>query len=442
MSYTINLTNGATLCTIPDGTLNSSAASTLTLIGKNYAGYGQYLDDNFVRSLENSSLGTAPGSPLVGQLWWDSTNKVMKVYPAAGASWKAVGAATSSTTAPAANVSGVGDLWFDTTNQQLKIYNGSQYGVVGPPYSSSQGISGAIPVTLFDAGGNSHTALATYVGNTVVAVTSSDPTYTPVPGIPGFANLNPGTTMASSITNAGGATSNTVYLWGTATNALNLGGVPASQYITASGSNTANVTLNKLNTLGDIGCGGNLTVAGTSGFTGAVTMSSTLGVTGNITTAANVNASGMTVTNNAYIGQNLQIAVSLGVGPSGTAPYSTVAGEIRASNNITGFYASDIKFKTNIQTIQGALSKVECIGGKTFDWTDEYVSTHGGDDGYYVTKSDFGVIAQDVQQVFPTAVRTREDGSLAVDYVKLAALAFAAINELNAKVDALAAKII
>jgi hypothetical protein len=124
---------------------------------------------------------------------------------------------------------------------------------------------------------------------------------------------------------------------------------------------------------------------------------------------------------------------TLGVGTA--AP--TTTGQIRASDNITAFYSSDKRLKENIQDIPDALSKVDCIGGKLFDWTDDYVSKHGGADGYFVQKSDFGVIAQDVEQVFPVAVRQKPDGTLAVDYEKLCALAFAAIKELKAEVDAL-----
>ena len=80
------------------------------------------------------------------------------------------------------------------------------------------------------------------------------------------------------------------------------------------------------------------------------------------------------------------------------------------------------------------------IGSKTFDWTDEYIASKGGEDGYFVQKSDFGVVAQDVQAVFPQAVRTREDGTLAVDYEKLGTLAFGAIIELAKRVEALEAK--
>lgn len=123
----------------------------------------------------------------------------------------------------------------------------------------------------------------------------------------------------------------------------------------------------------------------------------------------------------------------LGVG----TPASTLLGEIRAVGNITAFYSSDARLKENVQPIQNALGIVSAVGGKTFDWTDKYLLERGGADDYFVQKSDFGVIAQDVQAVFPLAVRERPDGTLAVDYEKLVAVAFAAIAELKAEVEAL-----
>jgi hypothetical protein len=141
-------------------------------------------------------------------------------------------------------------------------------------------------------------------------------------------------------------------------------------------------------------------------------------------------------TNFIFSGRGLQ-ATSFGVG---TAPSGTT-GEIRATNNITAYYSSDIKFKTNVRDIPNAIETVESIGGKLFDWNDEYIEEHGGEDGYFVQKEDFGVIAQDVQKVFPVAVRTRPDGSLAVDYEKLSALAFAAVAELSTRVKSLEARI-
>jgi hypothetical protein len=107
--------------------------------------------------------------------------------------------------------------------------------------------------------------------------------------------------------------------------------------------------------------------------------------------------------------------------------------------NVVAFYPSDIKFKENVRDIPDALATVNAIGGKLFDWTDAYLADKDVDP-YFSPKADFGFIAQDIQKVFPIAVRTREDGSLAVDYVKMAALAFAAIQQLTARLEALEAK--
>jgi hypothetical protein len=177
--------------------------------------------------------------------------------------------------------------------------------------------------------------------------------------------------------------------------------------------------------------GTNLSITNADGVSGNITIDAT--------TQAPVAGTGVTVVGTTVsIGQavattsNVQFN-SLGVGTAG----STTAGEIRATNQITAYYSSDKNLKENITDIPDALAKVNHIGGKLYDWTDEYISNHGGEDGYFVQKSDFGVIAQDVQEVFPVAVRSREDGTLAVDYQKLCALAFAAIKELNREVELL-----
>jgi hypothetical protein len=173
---------------------------------------------------------------------------------------------------------------------------------------------------------------------------------------------------------------------------------------------------------------GQLLIGNGSGFTLA-------GVTGTSNQIVVTNGSG-TITLSTPQAINTASSVQFGSFGVGTAASGTT-GEIRATNNVTAFYSSDRKFKENIKPIEGALDKVMAIGGKTFDWTDAYITEHGGEDGYFVNKADFGVIAQDVQAVFPQAVRTREDGSLAVDYEKLSALAFAAIKELSEKVEKL-----
>jgi len=118
--------------------------------------------------------------------------------------------------------------------------------------------------------------------------------------------------------------------------------------------------------------------------------------------------------------------------------------DIRASGEVIDYIPTDANNVENVTDIPNALDKVLAIGGKLFDWTDAHIdrrrspfetdSDDVGEDGYFIQKSDFGVIAQDVQEVFPQGVREKENGELAVDYRKLFALSFAAIKELNDKI--------
>ena len=107
MAYTINKTSGAILTTIADGTIDTT--SDLTLIGKNYAGYGELQNENYVKLLENFANTTAPGSPITGQLWMDTTNTHLKFYVSGAVGFKRLAALTSATSTPSNNVTG--DLW-------------------------------------------------------------------------------------------------------------------------------------------------------------------------------------------------------------------------------------------------------------------------------------------------------------------------------------------
>jgi len=168
----------------------------------------------------------------------------------------------------------------------------------------------------------------------------------------------------------------------------------------------------------------------TAALTGAFTKAINIGTGGTTSSTTTINMG--SATNGSTI-----IRGSLAVG-SVTA--STTDGAIFASNNVTAFATSDNKFKENVRDIPNALEKVETIGGKLFDWTAGYIESMGGEHSYFMRKSDAGVIAQDVEKAMPELVRTRSDGSLAVDYPKLVALAFAAIKELSEKVKTLEGK--
>lgn len=140
MAYTILNTDGTTLLLLADGQKNESATS-LTLVGKNYSAYGQDLNNNFVKLLANfaSTSGIPPRSPLKGQLWYDTTNKRLKVYDNG---FKVVSGVIISTSEPINLQSG--DLWFDSTKEQLNLYNAGVSYTVGPNYSVELGQTGLV----------------------------------------------------------------------------------------------------------------------------------------------------------------------------------------------------------------------------------------------------------------------------------------------------------
>jgi hypothetical protein len=217
---------------------------------------------------------------------------------------------------------------------------------------------------------------------------------------------------------------------GTASNVLTSNGSAwVSQAAGASGVSSFNTRTGAVTlTSSDVTTALTYTPASTNGSNATGTWG--ISISGNAATATT--ATTATTANALNTSNNYQVN-SIGVGTAG----SGTAGEIRATNNVTAFYSSDARLKENVHPIQNALDIVSAVGGKTFDWTDAYVAEHGGADDYFVRKSDFGVIAQDVQAVFPVAVRERGDGTLAVDYEKLVAVAFQAIKELKAEVEAL-----
>lgn len=166
----------------------------------------------------------------------------------------------------------------------------------------------------------------------------------------------------------------------------------------------------------------------------AATATTAAACSGNSATATT--ATTATTANALNTGNNYQVN-SLGVG----TPASGTAGEIRATNNITGYYSSDERLKRDIQVIDGALRKVQKLEGVTFSWSPEFIMDHGGIDGVFIKERNAGVIAQQVQQVLPEVVTKRDDGMLAVDYEKMVPLLIEAIKELANKVRVLEAKI-
>ena len=133
-----------------------------------------------------------------------------------------------------------------------------------------------------------------------------------------------------------------------------------------------------------------------------------------------------TTTNGAHIQNG-----GLGVGTDAGA----TDGQIRATDDITAFYSSDVALKENIHNIESPMDKVQQLNGVLFDWKEDYIKNNGGEDGYFVRKTDVGVIAQDVEKVLPEVVGTRPNGVKAVKYDRLCALLIECVKDLQSQVN-------
>ena len=191
MAYIINRTDGTAIATITDGTSDNS--TSVTLFGKSFSGFGEGLNENLVKLLENSASTSAPSAPLRGELWFDTSTSQLKVYD--GSSFKPTGGAKSQSTAPTSP--GAGDLWHDSDDDQLYVYTGSAFQLVGPVYTSGQTLSGWDIETLASSGGNKVVS-SMYVGNTRVAILSKE-TFTPSVTQTGFASIKAGFTLNSTL---------------------------------------------------------------------------------------------------------------------------------------------------------------------------------------------------------------------------------------------------
>jgi len=128
MAYTINKTDGSIVTTINDGTIDNS--TSITLLGKNYQGYGEIIAENFIKLLENSASSTVPSGPITGELWYDKSTSNLKVFD--GSNFNIINSVRSQTSAPTTSLQN-GVFWYDTVNSLLKIYvSGTGFISLGP----------------------------------------------------------------------------------------------------------------------------------------------------------------------------------------------------------------------------------------------------------------------------------------------------------------------
>jgi hypothetical protein len=346
MSYTITKTNGTTLGTILDGTINTSFTS-LTLIGRNYANYGQLIANDLVALVENFAYSSSPSNPLAGQLWWNTSDQRLRVYT--GTAFKVISSATVASSAPTGGVAG--DLWFDSANNQLYIYDGANWILVGPERNGS----GAKWEQITDTLAVTHDVLSIKLNNARTSIVSLDSEFTPANSIPGYTTIKTGINANTSI---GSAT-----FWGLANNSSYLGSVPAASYL----RNDIDATTT-----------GNLTIAKNGGLT--VGLSSNL----QITTATNGDVSIKNTKNNGDINFYSNVSgtntLSFGIdGATGTAALlsATLSGSLTLASGATVTGALNV---TGTGAFSGNLTAPTQLAGTadTTVATTEWVKNNSG----------------------------------------------------------------
>jgi hypothetical protein len=276
MAYDIRKTNGTSLGTILDGTVDNKSKTSLVLIGRNYANYGQFMVDNLVSLVENFAYSIAPTNPLAGQLWWNTTDTRLRVYT--GTAFKPLASITSQAGAPSTTVSG--DVWWDNSNEQLYVYNGATpydangWILVGPGYSKFNGKTGAIWEQITDTTSSVHNVVSLYLDGVRTAIISRDSEFTPQVAITGYTTVKQGLTGNTSVNNA--------QYFVTANNANFLDNIDSTQFLRSDENDSTSGSLSITNN-------GGLTIGAGVGTGNLQLLSNTLGDAHIVSTKLNTN---------------------------------------------------------------------------------------------------------------------------------------------------------
>lgn len=196
MSYPINKSNGQLLVSLEDGQLNTD--TSIGLVGRNYVGYGEIQNENFLHLLENFASSGPPARPIAGQLWFNTTTKILNVYDEAVKFWNPVGSASVSQSTPALPITG--QLWLDSTSNQLKVYTGTAWVVVGPESVATFGETKAKSTALLDTTNTNRPVVELVVNNKVVAIVATDTfKINASNSVTGFDSIVPGINLSSTM---------------------------------------------------------------------------------------------------------------------------------------------------------------------------------------------------------------------------------------------------
>jgi len=189
MTYKINKTDGSLLAEVVDSAIDQ-IATDLTLIGKNVSGYGEFINENLVKLLENFANTSEPNNPITGQIWFDTAENRLKVYDGNG--FRIGSGPLVTGTAPTNLVQG--DLWIDSAENQLHFFDGTDLQLAGPIYKDTQGLSGFTVESIYDSNGALRVVVYLWVAQTLLGIFSKNTVaFQPITAIPGFTGtIKPG----------------------------------------------------------------------------------------------------------------------------------------------------------------------------------------------------------------------------------------------------------
>jgi hypothetical protein len=235
MAYIINRFSGQQLIALQDGTLDTT--TSVGLVGRNYTGYGEIQNENFLFLLENFANVRPPARPLDGQTWFDTVTKTLNIYN--GNDWNAVGSAVVNVDPPA---NALGALWLNSTTNQLYTYNDG-WRLIGPEAVSGFAETKLKSVVLTDVDNRQQPVLQLVVNGEVLAIVSST-AFTLGTNVSGFFNISKGITVSSNISEAGLATTLVGNLQGNASTANTLQTARQINGVNFNGSADITITAN------------------------------------------------------------------------------------------------------------------------------------------------------------------------------------------------------
>lgn len=168
MSYKLNKSDGELLVELADGIIDTTTTD-ITLVGKNYRGFGEFINENFIKMVENFAGTATPGKPLTGQLWYDTGEARLKLYD--GNTFRTAGGPIVSNTRPSMVA---GDIWIDNENNKMYFFDGTDLVLVGPDYDAGQGQTGFEVASVIDISARERVVLKIWIGGTLFGVITKE----------------------------------------------------------------------------------------------------------------------------------------------------------------------------------------------------------------------------------------------------------------------------